>query len=394
MVPPDCTDFNADFVLRRLLKTNPAVVLRDPTRPRNFATLVPHRLMYDDQDKTIYEEEGSHTIDIPWVLGYVSAFWLGRILTHCCSVHPNRKYVVKFLRRNAPSKTVDLTAIRCNLYRPFFFEDKDLVYTQWVVLGGSYKARGVCELSKNSLRWDVRLNLSHTRLDDPGAAWLANHITRTPFPKLHELNLRDTVLSETLGSMGCDPEPMGMILTVFEGGIDTSELRGLDLGNNNLRSYVKAMATTFKEDSFAPKLQFIGLSNANLDDEAMGVLCEAMGRRRRLEQLDLSANCFGDEGLSAFMRQGWQFTRLVVLFITNVHVSVGKWLDFAIWVAEWSNWLRITDVYIGKPDDDEFSASCGRAIELMKEAINVKKAMGAWIAKKRVACSGQSTTST
>jgi len=359
----DCTDDNAEFVLTQLLETNRNVVLRDLSSSIHAQTLLkPYQLLRYNLDGSWNGRQEWRSIPIPLVLGYVYAFWLGRILAHAMVL--NKGYYMEFQFKGKPSKIVRTGVLRYFRYEVSHALAKELSEFQWLVLGGCFRHVALNELERHS-KGGTELHFNNMKLDCMGASWLTDHMRSLKTqPRALRLDSSVTNLSQ------------GLYLPLVLGEIDTSQLLILNLGDNNLQYAFKGLAKALKRDTFAPKLSTLGLRGVHLDDEGMDVMCDALGPRRTIEHLDLAENPFGDKGLLAFMRTGWQLIHLKALDLVNHQVSAAAWMQFASWVEERSQWEHIREVTIHKGTIANHHADAGykAAVEVVKHSIILRMA--------------------
>lgn len=365
----DCTEDNADFVLNQLIETNRNVVLRDLSQPQAIPAqtlLKPYQLIHYNFDGSWNSLHDWRTIPIPEVLGFVYAFWLGRILAHAMLLH--KGYHLEFVFKGKSSRMVNTDRLHHNRYEVSAALSKELTSFRWLVLGGFYRHVAFNDLERYSNQGrDV--SFQNMKLDCYGTHVLVRHMRKRKI-QVRSLNLSATVTNFS----------QGMYLPLVMGELDTSQLLILDLGNNNLRLAAKTLAKAFKRSTFAPKLCTLRLRDVHFHDEEVGVVCDALGPRRPIEHLDLAENPFGDAGLLAFMRTGWQLIHLKHFDLLNAQVTAAMWMRFASWIVERSEWPAIREVTIHMGNipnlhaDEQYKA----AVELVKQAVIVRQATAAW----------------
>lgn len=317
----DCTQYNANWVTKRLLKRNERVKFRPmlekwqeewsgPAADFDLASIRSH----------MKEEKygGYFTYNAPDDLSLIAAFFVGRMLTVTAQFWRvyirvrdinSPRYIVPGLLNECKYLWVNVR--RCKDGQDWFVDDgQQLSHAHWTLVAGTFVEAAKRRICKWTGGEGGRMPLKGMPVDIAGARWLAGEIRRRDFA-VQELDLDQTVTIYSHGMFGA----------VCDGKVNTRWLKTLKLADNEMLGVVgvKRLAEAADRDFF-PSLQHLDLSNTCLCDEGMHALAPRFAAGRglcRLKYLNLGHNDFRDAGMWDLMTYMCGMTNLQDINLYN-----------------------------------------------------------------------------
>jgi len=335
----DCTQGNANWVNKQLLKRHERVVFRPvlekwleewkgPSADFGLASI--HSRMR--KERTGFRFTGNFTYDAPDDLDQITAFFVGRMLTVtaqfgrvCIRVRDiNSPRFPKPGLANADRDHLWVNVQGCKDGKGWFVGNgQQLSLAHWTLVAGTFVEAAKRMMRKWSRGDGGVMKLQDTPVDIAGAHWLAGEIRR-----------RDLVVQELHLEHTATPSSHGMFGAVCNGKVSTTWLKTLILADNEMLGAVgmKRLAEAAARGLF-PALRDLDLSNTCLCDEGMSALAPQFASGRglcRLTDLDLGHNEFRDAGLWDLVKHMGGMTGLRHLNLyNNQFVSKDTWTKFS-----------------------------------------------------------------